>query len=70
MTQRRSMEDVSTADVQQFLGGIDYPKSKQELVDYAKSQGAPQQVIDLMQKMDEKEYHNPIDVSQAIGKLK
>jgi hypothetical protein len=70
MTQRKSMQHVSTADVQQFLAGIDYPKSKQELVDYARSQGAPDKVIDLMQQMEDMEFRNPTDVSKSIGKLK
>ncbi|NLG50751.1 MAG: DUF2795 domain-containing protein [Chloroflexi bacterium] len=64
------MQHVSTADVQQFLAGIDYPKSKQELVDYARSQGAPDKVIDLMQQMEDMEFRNPTDVSKSIGKLK
>ena len=70
MSQRKTMHEVSTADVQQFLAGIDYPKSKQELVDYARSQGAPDQVIDLMKKMEDQEFRNPTDVSKSIGKLK
>lgn len=70
MGRQRTMQDVSVGEIQSYLGGIDYPKNKQELVDYARSQGAPQEVIDLLQKMEDQSFHDPTQVSQAIGKLK
>jgi len=44
--------------------------NKQELIDHARNQGAPQEVIDLLQKMEDKQFHDPTDVSRSIGKLK
>lgn len=70
MGRQRSMEDVSVGEIQSYLGGVDYPKNKQQLIDHARSQGAPQEVIDLLQKMEDKQFHDPTDVSQSIGKLK
>lgn len=70
MGRQRSLADVSVGEIQAYLGGIDYPKSKQELIDHARNQGAPQEVIDLLQKMEDKQFRAPNDVSQSIDKLR
>ena len=61
--------DVNPVQVQKFLGGIDYPASKQKLVDTAKKQGADDRVLNLLKKLPDKQYDGPTDVTQAIGKL-
>lgn len=64
-----AMAKVNPIQVQKFLGGMDYPASKQEIVDHAKSKGADQNVMDVLEQMPEDDYQTPADVSKAIGKI-
>lgn len=60
---------VNPTQVQQFLEGVDYPKSKQELIDYARSKGADENVLATLEKMPDQTYSSPVDISEAIGRL-
>ncbi len=60
---------VNPIQVQKFLGGIDYPASKQDLLDTAKSQGADQNVMSTLKKLPDRKYDAPTDVTKEIGKL-
>lgn len=58
---------ASPAAVQEYLSGINYPAKKEDLVNHAKSQNAPQDVIDTLEDLPDREYGGPTDVSSAIG---
>ncbi len=62
-------QTVNPVQVQKFLGGIDYPCSKQDLLDTAKSQGADQNVMNTLKKLPDRKYDAPTDVTKAIGNL-
>ena len=53
--------------VQKFLGGIDYPASKQDIVSSAKDSGADDTVLGALNGLPDKTYDAPTDVSKAIG---
>lgn len=60
---------VNPIQVQKFLGGVDYPIGKQELVEHAKSQGADEEVAATLEQLPFEEFNSPNDVSEAIGKV-
>ena len=60
---------VNPIQVQKFLGGIDYPVGKRELVEHAKSEGADDDVTSTLEELPMDEFNSPNDVSEAIGKL-
>ncbi len=64
-----SMSYVSTAGVQAYLKGAMYPTGKQRLMDTAKSNGAPPEVMKTIEKMPEKQYISPTHVTKELGKL-
>jgi hypothetical protein len=66
---RFTMAKVNPIRVQKYLGGVDYPASKDELVNTAKSDGADDLVIETLQRMPGDRFNSPNDVSQAIGKV-
>lgn len=61
--------DVGPVAVQKFLSGISYPATKQELIKHAKDKGAPSNVLQFMEQMDDSTFKSPVDVSRALGKL-
>ena len=53
--------------VQKFLGGIDYPASKDTIVSTAEDQGADDNVLDALRGIPDKEYDGPTAVSEAVA---
>jgi hypothetical protein len=54
--------------VQKYLGGIDYPASKDDIVRTAEEQGADQDVMDALNGIPDREYDGPTAVSQAVSR--
>ncbi|HEX7724602.1 MAG TPA: DUF2795 domain-containing protein [Candidatus Paceibacterota bacterium] len=55
-------------DVQKYLAGVDYPATKQDLIDVASDNDAPQEIIEALGGIDEKEYDSVADVSKEVRK--
>lgn len=54
-------------EVQKYLGGMDYPASRDELVRTAEEKGATDEVLEALRGMDDKEYDSPAAVSKGIS---
>ncbi|HQG31864.1 MAG TPA: DUF2795 domain-containing protein [Deltaproteobacteria bacterium] len=57
----------SAAELEKYLRGVDYPASKSDLLSKAKANGAPSEVIDMINSLTEDRFNSPIDVSKAFG---
>jgi len=66
----RGVGGESPANVQKFLEGIHYPASKEDLINTARKNGAPREVMDLIQQLPGDEYGGPQDVMKAYGQIK
>ena len=66
----KTFADLSASALQKHLAGINYPKSKQEIIDYARSHNATDAVIEALDKFEDKEYRSAAEVSQEFGKVK
>lgn len=62
-------KNMNPVQVQKFLGGVDYPASKQELVDTAKDQGADDNVMNALKQIPDREYDAPTDVTKELSKI-
>jgi hypothetical protein len=60
---------VSPAIVEKYLAGVHYPTEKQNLVNNAQNRDAPQDVMNLIDKLPNKTYTSPIDITKEIGKI-
>lgn len=58
---------VNPIQVQKFLGGVDYPATKDDLVRRAQDEGADDAVLDTLRGLPRDEFNSPNDVSEAIG---
>jgi len=64
------MAEVSPIDIQRHLGGIDYPASKQEIVEQARASGADETIVSKLESIPEREYDGPDGVMKELeGKL-
>jgi hypothetical protein len=55
--------------MQEFLAGVDYPASKQDLITRARQAGADENVQAPLQRLPEQMYETPADVSEGSGRL-
>ncbi|MDV2991397.1 MAG: hypothetical protein N4J56_001051 [Chroococcidiopsis sp. SAG 2025] len=63
------MAKVNPIQLQKHLKGMEYPASKQDIVDYAKQQGADNNAIAVLEQLPEEEYETPTDVNKAVGEV-
>ena len=55
--------------MEKYLAGMHYPAEKKNLVDKAQDKAAPDDVMDLLNKLPDKTYKSPIDITKEIGKI-
>ncbi|MBN2111004.1 MAG: DUF2795 domain-containing protein [Methanosarcinaceae archaeon] len=53
--------------VQEALKGMDYPKMKKEILNYAKKHYASENIISDLLNMPDKEYKNPADIRRVLA---
>ncbi|MGL5881192.1 MAG: DUF2795 domain-containing protein [Xenococcaceae cyanobacterium] len=64
------MAAANPVGVQQYLKGMDYPATKDDLIDYAEEKGAEDEILDLLEQLPEdEEYNTPIELNKALGKI-
>jgi hypothetical protein len=61
---------INPIQVQKFLGGIDYPTSKQDLIKTAQKHGADSAAMETIKSLTWDRFNSPNDVSEAIGELR
>ena len=57
----------STASLAQALSGIDFPTSKDKMVEHARKNHADQEVLQAIQQLPDSEYANMADVFKGSG---
>ncbi len=60
----------SAADIESALKGIKYPKTKEELIVYAKRNQTSENTLKLIKKLPDKTYRDSAEVARAFGELK
>lgn len=63
------MAKVNPIQLQKYLKGVDYPASKEQLIQHAQKQGADENAISVLQQIPDQEYETPTDVSAAVGDI-
>lgn len=61
---------VSAAQIQVYLKGMDYPANKEEIVQHAEQNNAPESVLKYLRQLPERQYDRPNHVQQEFGKMK
>ena len=64
-----SRAGVNLNRVQDYLKGVRYPCDKQDLKDYAESHAAPNEVLQVLEEIPEREYQSAGDVARGIGNI-
>lgn len=55
--------------IEEHVGGIDYPIHKQDLKDQAQDRNAPYYVVEIIEQMPDRQYKGATDVAEGIGEV-
>ena len=58
--------DVNPIEVQKHLKGINYPASKEDLTSTAKSNEAPNELVERLENLPDQQFSGPDDVQEAL----
>ncbi len=64
--ERVDRTEASPAAVVDFLEGVQYPCSKSDILEQVQRQGAPQMVIEALQRLPDEQYY---DLAQVIDRF-
>lgn len=65
---RGNPDKTSPAAIEKYLKGIHYPAQKEDLVNQAENNGAFQDVMNVLNLFEDKEYDNTVDVVKEVRK--
>jgi hypothetical protein len=60
----------SPAKVEKYLAGVDYPASKEELVEAAKRHHAPEEILRVIESLPGERFDAPTAVARAYGEVR
>jgi uncharacterized protein DUF2795 len=60
----------SAADIEKALSGIQYPKTREELVNYAAGRVSNEELMNLIKSLPTRQYRDSAEVAIAIGEVK
>jgi hypothetical protein len=52
--------------IQKFLGGMEYPAAKEEIVEHARGKNAPDDVIEALKKLADRKYEGPTGIIEDL----
>jgi uncharacterized protein DUF2795 len=62
-------EEAGSVNVRKFLGGVEYPATKDDLIDRAGQNGAEDDVLDMLDLLPDMDYNGPGDVTRELATL-
>jgi hypothetical protein len=63
------MAQANPIQIQKHLKGVDYPASKEELIEHAQQQDPDEDILSILEQLPDQEFETPAEVSKAIGNL-
>ncbi len=63
-------QNVSASQLTMYLKNIDFPADKQQIIEAAKSNGAPEQVMQMLNRLPDKQYTRSNEIEQEFSKMK
>ena len=60
------LSDLNLSELQQYLGGMNFPAAKQEVASGAESNGAPQAVVTQIRNSATERFDSPEEVLRAV----
>ncbi|EHR51430.1 Protein of unknown function (DUF2795) [Saccharomonospora marina XMU15] len=62
------MSAPNPIQMQKYLSGVDYPCTREQLVEHARSKGADEEVLEHLRALPDRTYNGPNAVSQEYAR--
>jgi len=59
-----------SSKVQEILKSVNFPASKQDIINKAKEKGVDNNIISMLGKLTDKQFPSPTDVMDEVSKIK
>jgi hypothetical protein len=60
----------SAADIEKTLSGIRYPRTKEEIINYASAKISDEEIMNMIKSLPPREYRDSAEVAIALGEVK
>lgn len=61
------MAGMRSEDVERYVRNANYPADKSDLMDYARRQNAPDDVVKALDRLPEQRFNSPTDVTRSMS---
>ncbi len=68
MADKSQKRNPSVTSITKQLQGMDFPATKQDLINHAQQKGVEESVMNMLSEMDDREYESMKDVMKEYGK--
>lgn len=58
----------SPSNVEKYLKGVEYPATKQDLLEQARGNDVPREIIDILERIDMEQFGGAQDVMKGYGR--
>ncbi len=58
---------VTATRVHEYLSDVAYPATREDLIEYARSAGAPDEIVETLERLPRRRYASPDVVTETIG---
>ncbi len=65
-SQEEAAADFDPDDVREYLEGVEYPASKEDLISTAENNGAPEDLLEMIGTLDRPEFSSEEDVIEEL----
>lgn len=66
---RGGAQKASPVAVERYIKGIDFPAGEVELLEQARSNQAPEDVLHVIEQLPDQEYQTAVDVAKGVGQV-
>jgi hypothetical protein len=60
---------VTGVQLQEYLAGLDYPVSREDLVRWGQENGASTEMLQMLRALPPEEFDSPAELSEALNSL-
>jgi hypothetical protein len=60
---------VNPIQLQKFLAGVDYPATRDQLIEHARGRGADENALNTLERLPDRSFDGPNAVSEEVGRF-
>ena len=61
------MAEMRSTDIERYLRDVDFPANKRDIVEEARRQNAPEDVVRALDKLPDQKFNSSMDVTRGMG---